>query len=467
MSRNGSGVMVINSTGQPVSAGTLITAAVHNALTADLATALTNSIAVDGQSTITGNLPMAGFRHTGVGAAAGAGSYARVNEVQDGSLLYGGTAGGTADALTITTAPIFTAYATGMVLFFKSSASPNTGAATLQVNGIATPKAIQNNGSALTAGMIEASKFYLVIYDGAAFQIAKLVDVVGAFLPLTGGTLTGNLTINKDGPVVVLNATGSSRAEYFWQSGGATAWKHTNVADGGLNDLVIFRGAGAVENFRLVQATGNATFAGTLSAVNGGASETVAGAVELATQAETDAGTDDARIVTPLKLKTLKRITLATEQAWTSGTSKDFTGIPAGVRRITVMLAGVSTNGTSNLLIQIGDSGGIETTGYAALASNLATGVTPTNAFDATGFVVTGANATAATWSGAIILSLEDSTDFTWVAASNISTNPGGGVVAVGSGSKSLSAELDRVRVTTVNGTDAGDAGVINISYES
>ena len=140
---------------------------------ADFASGLTNVICKDGQTTITANLPMAGFRHTGAGAATAAGHYARVNEVQDGSLLYGGTAGGTADALTIATVPTFTAYATGMALRFKSGASPNTGAATLQANGIASPKAIQLDGAALAAGQIEASKFYDVIYDGTAFQLSR------------------------------------------------------------------------------------------------------------------------------------------------------------------------------------------------------------------------------------------------------------------------------------------------------
>jgi len=55
-------------------------------------------------------------------------------------------------------------------------------------------------------------------------------------------------------------------------------------------------------------------------------------------------------------------ITSGTAVASTSGTSIDFTGIPSWVKRITVMFDVVSTNGSAIILIQLGDSGGIETT---------------------------------------------------------------------------------------------------------
>lgn len=175
MPLNGSGVFTPSAADFPAVAGTLIQSSKYNNVVNDVANnGLSNALFKDGQQTSTANQPMGGFKHTGVAAAAAAGQYARVNEVQDGSMLYGGTAGGTADALTITTVPVFLAYATGMVLFFKSGAGANTGAATLQVNGIASPKAIQKNGAALIAGDIEVSKFYRVIYDGTAFQIDRI-----------------------------------------------------------------------------------------------------------------------------------------------------------------------------------------------------------------------------------------------------------------------------------------------------
>ena len=155
------------------------------------------------------------------------------------------------------------------------------------------------------------------------------------------------------------------------------------------------------------------------------------------------------------------QIKSGTAVASTSGTSIDFTGIPSWVKRITVMLNGVSTNGTSNWLVQLGDSGGIETTGYSARAITLTnnTGATSTAGFISTA-VVLAANAT----SGSIIISLFNSTTNTWVSQGNLldPTN----YLHTASGVKALSATLDRVRITTVNGTDTFDAGSINILYE-
>lgn len=157
------------------------------------------------------------------------------------------------------------------------------------------------------------------------------------------------------------------------------------------------------------------------------------------------------------------RAVSATAQASTSGTSIDFTGIPSGVKQITVMFAGVSTSGTSNPLIQIGDSGGIESSGYLSGGTNLANaGAIAISAYTA-GFGILSASA-ASVLHGSIILSLLDSVNNTWVASGSLYTSntPVSFLVA---GSKSTSAVLDRVRITTAGGSDTFDAGSINISY--
>ena len=81
MSFNGSGTFVINSTGQPVSANTLIEASVFNAFTADVATGLSTAITKDGQTTVTANLPMAGYRLTGLGAGSANGHSLRYEQL--------------------------------------------------------------------------------------------------------------------------------------------------------------------------------------------------------------------------------------------------------------------------------------------------------------------------------------------------------------------------------------------------
>jgi hypothetical protein len=142
-----------------------------------------------------------------------------------------------------------------------------------------------------------------------------------------------------------------------------------------------------------------------------------------------------------------------------SGTSVDFTGIPSYAKRITVMFSGVSTNGSSNLLIQLGDSGGIENTGYTAAAGSIGNALASSTA----GYILTQSNAAAwAHQAVAVITSLNSSN--TWMCSSVDIIGGSNGFSATGS--KSLSDVLTQVRITTVNGTDTFDAGTINIMWE-
>ena len=148
-------------------------------------------------------------------------------------------------------------------------------------------------------------------------------------------------------------------------------------------------------------------------------------------------------------------IIMGTEVASTSGTAVTFTGIPAGVKSITISFARVSTNGTSNYLIQIGDAGGLETSAYLGGAQGTA---------DTSGFIITDQVAASDLLVGHVTLKLEDSANFTWTSSGNVYHASGGTMESAGE--KSLSAELDRVSVTTVSG-DTFDAGGINIQYQS
>jgi hypothetical protein len=158
----------------------------------------------------------------------------------------------------------------------------------------------------------------------------------------------------------------------------------------------------------------------------------------------------------------LQRITQGTSVASTSGTSVDFTGIPAWVKKITVMFNGVSTNGTSIPLIQLGDSGGIENTGYSAVAgASTGAGLWGTST---AGFPVgTSSISTAANLLyGSMIFTTLGSN--AWVGQGVFYAS--GGYVLSTSGAKSTSDVLTQIRITTVNGTDTFDAGSINLLYE-
>lgn len=158
------------------------------------------------------------------------------------------------------------------------------------------------------------------------------------------------------------------------------------------------------------------------------------------------------------------KLTIATEQATTSGTSIDFTSIPSWVKRITVMLEGVSTNGTSRVVLRIGDSGGIESTTYDASAVALVNSAAVATGADTSSFPLIGAAGVSGNaLNGQVVLTLKDSTNNTWTASGVINN---GGDIHVSAGVKSTSGTLDRVRLTTINGTDTFDAGSINIMYE-
>jgi len=153
---------------------------------------------------------------------------------------------------------------------------------------------------------------------------------------------------------------------------------------------------------------------------------------------------------------TLAPIVSGTAVASTSGTSIDFTGIPSWAKRITVMFRDVSTNGTSNLQIQIGSTS-FTTSGYSSVAQFSSTATAFTTGFG----IVNSVSASSSIQGVASIVLL----------GSNIYAQQGnlagtGGSTIVSAGSVALSATLDRVRITTVNGTDTFDAGSINILYE-
>ena len=153
-------------------------------------------------------------------------------------------------------------------------------------------------------------------------------------------------------------------------------------------------------------------------------------------------------------------LTSGTAVATTSGTSIDFTGIPSWVKRITVMFNGVSTNGGSIIQVQIGDSGGVETTSYFSGAWT----ANSTNTNATTGFIIHGVNFGARVWDGSYTLVSQDATN-TWVST-GMCNSLNDNAQSIGMGRKQLSATLDRIRLTTVNGTDTFDAGSINIMYE-
>lgn len=155
--------------------------------------------------------------------------------------------------------------------------------------------------------------------------------------------------------------------------------------------------------------------------------------------------------------------TLGTPVASTSGTSIDFTGIPAGTKQIVVSFKDVSTNGTSPKIILLGDAGGFETSSYKSSCVTLTTAAN-VSANISSAFIINSIVADHKT-SGSMTFTLENATAFAWVATGSFFDGFGYDIAFLTAGKKELSQELNSIRITTVNGTDTFDLGEINIAY--
>jgi hypothetical protein len=239
--------------------------------------------------------------------------------------------------------------------------------------------------------------------------VGTLADANLGLLPTTGGVLTGNLTLNAQNGLRLADADSSN-----WVALQAPTTVASNLtltvpaADGTADQVLVTDGAGA------------------------------------------------------LSFASRSRLVRGTSVATTSGTSIDFTSIPSWVRRITFSLDGVSTSGVSPVQIQLGDSGGVETSGYFGGGATISLPPTaPSYTSYSSGFVVPGVTAADARFG---FLTLVNSGDNTWVASGTFDNS--GSYAGYSQGAKALSATLDRVRLTTINGTDTFDGGATNIIYE-
>lgn len=173
---------------------------------------------------------------------------------------------------------------------------------------------------------------------------------------------------------------------------------------------------------------------------------------------ETDVAALDARVDTLETATSFVRPQPSVAAA--SQTEIPFTGIPAWVNRITVLPSALSTNGTSPVLIQLGDSGGYEVTGYDAVNLSTAGGALAHGTSTA-GFLLAPQAATD-TFTGAIVIHRADGNK--WVASGHVKRNAS--AMGFVDGDKTLSGTLDRLRLTMANGTDTFDAGSVSITWE-
>jgi hypothetical protein len=200
MSFNGSGTFVINSSGQPVVANTVISSTVFNALTADLATGLSTCITKDGQTTPTANIPMGTFKFTNLGVGSAATDSATLGQVQASTTKLV-TVSGT-DTITGTMTPALTAYASGQMFYFVAGGA-NTGAVTLNIDGLGARNMTRHGSTALVAGDILSGEVCVVVYDGTRFQLLNPasytnLNVTGVLALAAGTALLPSLAFTGD-----------------------------------------------------------------------------------------------------------------------------------------------------------------------------------------------------------------------------------------------------------------------------
>jgi len=262
MSYNGSGTFNINSTGQPVVTGTVISSSAFTALTADLATGLSTCITKDGQTTVAANIPMNSFKFTNLAAGTAAGDSVRVSQLQAGSatsLTVTGT-----NTYAATASPALTAYTTGNTFSFVVSNS-NTSSCTLNIDSLGAKAITRDGTTALISGDLVVGSEVLVVYDGTQFQVvnsnSKTNFNVSTLLTATTLNLTNALGATYGG-------TGQSSYAVGDLLYASTTTALSKLADVATGNAVISGGVGVAPSYGKIGLTTHVS--GTLPTANGG-----------------------------------------------------------------------------------------------------------------------------------------------------------------------------------------------------
>jgi hypothetical protein len=145
-------------------------------------------------------------------------------------------------------------------------------------------------------------------------------------------------------------------------------------------------------------------------------------------------------------------------------TAVDFTNIPSWVKRITVMLDGVSTSSTGIPSIRIGTASGIENTGYIAAVSAIATSSAATQSGVTSGFELVTTGVATYTYAGQYVLT--NITGNIWILTGSLHVGGSTALQNFTNGKKTLAGALTRLQLTTTAGADTFDGGSVNIMYE-
>ena len=457
MSFNGSGTFLINSTGQPVVANTVISATVFNALTADLASGLTNCITKDGQSTPTANIPMGSNKITGLAVGTLASDAANLGQVQTTAAKLITSVSGV-DTVTGIMSPTLTAYAAGQLFYFVA-AGANTGAVTLNIDGLGAKAVTRDGASALAAGDINSGEVVVVIYDGTRFQMINAANSFGNTTINGTLTVTGNTALQANVSITSTLSVGGT----FAVTGAATLG--STLAVTGKSDLPTVSTASvnaAVAAITTATVTNLTATSASVASVN-------AGVALLTTATVTDLTASSASIASA-NIGNLQ-FTAASIASINAGVAvvTNLTATSASIASANVGTAVVTTGTVTNLtstsasiasanaavaLVTTGTVTNLTSTAASIASANLGTAVVTTGTV--TNLTATSASIASANAGAAVV------TNLTATGASIASANVGTGVVTAltVTGASIASANVGTGVITTLTATGASVASI-------
>lgn len=232
MPYNGAGTFTLV-TGNPVVTGTTISSTVQNNTMSDIANnGLTNALTKDGQQNPTANLPMNGYRHTGVGNAVNRTDYAAAGQVQDSGFQWLTSVSGT-DTIAASAVPVILSYSAGQTFRFISAGANATSSVSLNINSLGAKSVVKNGGAVLVAGDIPSGAVVEVVYDGAQFQIIGLT-AANATSAVSGTAFSyRNKMINGSARITMIPAPTLTTSPQYGQVEGIAGWASSGTISAG------------------------------------------------------------------------------------------------------------------------------------------------------------------------------------------------------------------------------------------
>jgi hypothetical protein len=305
------------------------------------------------------------------------------------------------------------------------------------------------SASGTTAMLAAGTATYVLTANGAAAPTWQPPSTSGGTVTSVSGTSPVSVATGTTTPVISMPAATTSVSGYLTNTDWNTFSGKLSTAGGTMTGAITFAAgqtvanlaAGSAGTIPYQSATGTTAM---LSAGTSGQVLTSGGAGAPTWSAAPSSG-----------------LTLGTPVASTSGSSIDFTGLPSGVKQITVTFSRVTIDSTATMVIRLGGSGSFATSGYSTGALKwISTAGTYTSATD--GFLISSISSTTIL-SGTYIFTLENSSTNKWSGQGIFTTGDSGTTILMCAGDYSIDSTLTKIRVTTGATFDGGE---INIAYQ-